>query len=85
HTLGFRGHFLTKSRSYSTTFGALRQARIDYSAGYPWDPETWTPTRQEDSTLIISEWRYLRSGFTSEELALASLITGRPPTTKKKN
>lgn len=87
HTLGFRGHFLTKSRAYSTTFGALRQARIDYSAGYPWDPETWTPTRQndEDSTLIISEWRYLRSGFTSEELALVSLIAGRPPTTKKKN
>lgn len=87
HTLGFRGHFLTKSRFYSTTFGALRQARIDYSAGYPWDPETWTPTRQndEDSTLIISEWRYLGNGFTSEELALVSLIAGRPPTTKKKN
>jgi hypothetical protein len=27
HTLGFRGHCLTKSRRYSTTFTALRQAR----------------------------------------------------------
>ncbi len=30
HQLGFRGHWLTKSRRYSTTFGALRQARFAY-------------------------------------------------------
>jgi hypothetical protein len=27
HMLGFRGHFVTKSRSYSTTLGELRAAR----------------------------------------------------------
>ena len=27
HMLGFRGHFSTKSRHYSTTFGALRAER----------------------------------------------------------
>jgi hypothetical protein len=27
HHLGYSGHFLTKSRGYSTTFGALREAR----------------------------------------------------------
>lgn len=31
-TLGFRGHFSTKSRRYSTTFGRLRQARRDHAA-----------------------------------------------------
>lgn len=30
HMLGFRGHFTTKSRSFSVTLGALRQARADY-------------------------------------------------------
>jgi hypothetical protein len=30
HRLGFGGHFLTKSRSYSTTFGALRDARVQW-------------------------------------------------------
>ncbi|MDP8927275.1 MAG: replication initiation protein [Actinomycetota bacterium] len=30
HQLGFRGHWLTKSRRYSTTFAALRQARRDH-------------------------------------------------------
>ena len=28
--LGYRGHFATKSRRYSTTLKALRQARADY-------------------------------------------------------
>ncbi len=30
HMLGYRGHFTTKSRRYSTTLSALRQARADY-------------------------------------------------------
>lgn len=30
HMLGFRGHFLTKSRRYSTTFTALRGARREH-------------------------------------------------------
>jgi hypothetical protein len=30
HTFGYRGHFATKSRQFSTTFGALRGARSEY-------------------------------------------------------
>ena len=30
HHLGYSGHFLTKSRGYSTTFGALRVARAEW-------------------------------------------------------
>jgi hypothetical protein len=30
HMLGYRGHFATKSRRYSTALKALRQARADY-------------------------------------------------------
>lgn len=32
HALGFRGHWLTKSRHYSTTLGALRTARANWRA-----------------------------------------------------
>ncbi|MGH9122494.1 MAG: replication initiator, partial [Acidimicrobiales bacterium] len=38
HTLGFRGHWLTKSRRYSTTFAALRTCRREWNqsrAGTP--------------------------------------------------
>jgi hypothetical protein len=31
HMLGFGGHFSSKSRCYSTTLGALRQARVAYA------------------------------------------------------
>lgn len=31
HTLGFRGHWLTKNRRFSTTFGALRGARTAWT------------------------------------------------------
>jgi hypothetical protein len=30
HTFGYRGHCLSKSRRYSTSFGALRQGRADH-------------------------------------------------------
>ncbi|MBM7784969.1 hypothetical protein JOD67_001649 [Tenggerimyces flavus] len=30
HMPGYGGHFFTKSRRYSTTFGQLRRARIDW-------------------------------------------------------
>lgn len=32
HMLGFRGHFSSKSRRYSTTLGELRQTRADFRA-----------------------------------------------------
>jgi hypothetical protein len=32
HTFGFTGQLITKSRAFSTTFAALRRARIDYMA-----------------------------------------------------
>jgi len=35
HTLGYRGHFITKSRHYSTTFGALRDVRAAFMAPSP--------------------------------------------------
>ena len=33
HTFGFTGQPITKSRHYSTTFGAMRRARADYMVG----------------------------------------------------
>jgi hypothetical protein len=45
HHLGYSGHFLTKSRGYSTTFGALRDARVQWNQerhGEESAPETTT-------------------------------------------
>lgn len=57
HTLGYRGHILTKSRRYSTTYTALREERADHARGGP-GPD-------DDPNLIKeSVWRYFGSGYT---------------------
>ncbi|GAA3042493.1 plasmid replication initiator protein [Kitasatospora albolonga] len=73
HMLGFRGHFSTKSRRYSTTLGALRGARrtwhteqARHRAGHPpTDPTT---------TLVVGHWRYLATGYTPGEELLAQTV-----------
>ncbi|MEU3630722.1 replication initiator protein RepSA [Streptomyces fradiae] len=76
HMLGFRGHFSTKSRRYSTTLGALRQARADYRAaeqraalGLP-DPDD----HPEATTLVVAHWTYAGHGHTPGESWLAANI-----------
>ncbi|MFJ5778558.1 replication initiator protein RepSA [Streptomyces sp. NPDC093094] len=73
HMLGFRGHFSTKSRHYSTTLGALRQTRADYRAaqqrqalGLP-DPDD-----PEATTLTLAHWTYAGHGHTPGESWLAA-------------
>ncbi|MYW63894.1 replication initiation protein [Streptomyces sp. SID8379] len=76
HMLGFRGHFSTKSRRYSTTLGALRQVRADYRAaqhraalGLP-DPDEIP----EETTLTLAHWSYAGHGHTPGESWLAANI-----------
>ncbi|MFJ5020132.1 replication initiator protein RepSA [Streptomyces goshikiensis] len=76
HMLGFRGHFSTKSRRYSTTLGALRQVRADYRAaqqraslGLP-DPDD----HPEATLLVVAHWSYAGHGSTPGESWLAANI-----------
>jgi len=60
HMLGFRGHFVTKSRGYSTTLGELRAARAAYRA----DQDQPTITDDDsDTTAVLSVWQYVGSGY----------------------
>ncbi|SEP57548.1 replication initiator protein RepSA [Streptomyces radiopugnans] len=76
HMLGFRGHFSTKSRRYSTTLGALRQARADYRARQE-RQERGLPDLgdgAEGSTLVLAHWTYAGHGHTPGESWLAASI-----------
>ncbi len=55
HMLGFGGHFSTKSRRYSTTLGALRQARRDWRRARLHDagPTDEHPEADEDETTLV--------------------------------
>lgn len=80
HMLGFRGHFSTRSRCYSTTMGALRRARADYRRHQ--DPSS-RPTGHsdeldEDPTLLVGAWEFAGTGYsTSGDAQLAAAAAAR--------
>jgi hypothetical protein len=82
--LGFRGHFSTKTRHYSTTLGALRQARAEWrrlqvaiTRG-----ETPPPTNgpQDETTLVLAHWAYAGTGLNPTEQWLSTSLAS-PDTT----
>jgi hypothetical protein len=83
HTLGYRGHFLTKSRQYSVTFTGLRRARINYRRaqrhpGGELDP--WGRRLDDRIVLTVGTWEYAGSGHANtaeRDLALAAAARAR--------
>jgi hypothetical protein len=67
HTLGYRGHCLTKSRRYSTTYTALRAARARRHTEND-------GSRDSAGHLRVSAWRFVGSGHTLGEAEIAAGI-----------
>ncbi len=76
HMLGFRGHFSTKSRRYSTTLGALRDARAAWRRGQAAaanGPET-------ETTYVLAHWVFAGTGLSDAEAWLAASLEPAPGT-----
>jgi len=56
HMLGYRGHFATKSRRYSTTLRALRAVRADYRRRHNPATANGEPGDQAAITITSLEW-----------------------------
>ena len=54
HTLGYRGHISSKSRSYSTTTGVLRATRAEFQRLYVGDAH--------DTLTTETAWEFSKSG-----------------------
>jgi hypothetical protein len=78
HMLGFRGHFSTKSRRYSTTLGALRTARILHNQREHQITTGRLPLFDDDQVLVIAHWDYAGQGHTPGEAFLAAALSGKP-------
>jgi hypothetical protein len=65
HQLGFRGHVLTKSRVYSTTYGALRGVRAAFRRPDAFDPQATETER---------DWRFDRVGHSPGQAAVVAGI-----------
>jgi hypothetical protein len=84
HMLGFRGHWSTKSRRYSTTFTVLRRARVAFAKrrrakdGVPLD--AWGRPEDDDQVVIVASWVYVGAGYETEGerwLALSAAARAR--------
>jgi len=80
HMLGFRGHFLTKSQRYSTTFGALREDRRAWRLAEDLaqlDRDTDDPNDiplDLSTVTVVNDWRLVHIGhhtYAERELAVA--------------
>jgi hypothetical protein len=88
HMLGFRGHFSTKSRRYSTTLARLRQARQDWrnhrlvaALGYTEETEVQRQDERdmgvgakEETILAVGHWHYTGRGHSPGEVIYARTI-----------
>lgn len=88
HQFGFRGHFLTKSRTtesngtawpgWSTTFAALRQRRADHNAAI--QEASWQALSPNARLNIEARWEYAGSGYrTPTETHVAALVRDDQP------
>jgi hypothetical protein len=84
HMLGFRGHWSTKSRRYSTTFTVLRRARVAFakrrraSGGVPLD--AWGRREDDQAVIVVASWGYVGAGYQTEGerwLALSAAARAR--------
>lgn len=72
HMLGYRGHFLTKSRAFSTTFAALRGARA------AWVLAERLLDHGGPDAVVNTEWTVIGYGYrTDEEHTIAAAIAER--------
>jgi hypothetical protein len=79
HALGFRGHWSTRSRRYSTTFTALRRARVVHAirrrlrGGEPLD--AWGRRASEEATVILGTWTFVGRGYSDNDSAFMAVTT----------
>ncbi|WP_332842096.1 replication initiator [Glycomyces niveus] len=65
HMLGFGGHFMTKARAWSATFGALRDARAQWIRS-----QHEVDTEAADTIVLVNYLRYDGTGWHTEADAL---------------
>lgn len=72
HMLGYRGHFSTKSRRYSTTLTALREARAEHRA----QEQRAALGLDDGTTVLVGNWRYAGRGYDPEGTLVAASLRG---------
>jgi hypothetical protein len=78
HMIGFRGHFTSKSRRYSTTLGAIRGERRAYRQRQTAEHIRQLAPDEQDTTLVVARWEFTGLGYlTTGDAALALSAAAR--------
>jgi hypothetical protein len=78
HMIGFRGHFTSKSRRYSTTLGAIRGERRAYRQRQAAEHIRELPPDEQDTMLVVARWEFAGLGYlTTGDTALALSAAAR--------
>lgn len=78
HMLGFRGHFTSKSRRYSTTLGAIRGERRAYRQRQAAEHIRELIPEEHDTTAVVARWEFAGLGYlTTGDTALALSAAAR--------
>ncbi|MEU6713808.1 replication initiator [Nonomuraea sp. NPDC046802] len=82
HTLGFRGHVTSKSRRYSTTFAALREARRAWRlARRTRERDPWAHPDPDGAdhavTVLVGDWRIAGVGYRTLGDRVLAEVLGR--------
>jgi hypothetical protein len=73
HMLGFGGHFLTKSRTYSITFAVLRQQRIVFRRNEVAAPNPDGTVAETPTVLVVNFLQFVGAGWhTTADAMLAN-------------
>jgi hypothetical protein len=78
HCLGYGGHFLTKSRRFSVTFGQLRTARKQHRRAHrhpDGELDPWGREIDETTVLFIGDWHYAGSGYAASDAHFLALMS----------
>jgi hypothetical protein len=81
HMLGYRGHCATKSRLYSTTFGALRSERRSYRDAERRD-RLGLPAIDGRQVVVDAEWKFVRSGLAYGEAPFVDALVRQRATAR---
>jgi hypothetical protein len=85
HMLGYGGHFLTKSRAYSVTFGRLRADRSAYRRAQRYDAgqlDPWGRPADETTVLFLGSWSYAGTGYAASDAHLLALMSANSARSK---
>jgi hypothetical protein len=78
HMIGFRGHFASKSRRYSTTLGAIRGERRAYRQRQAAEQARELLPDEQETTLVVAHWEFAGVGYlTNGDAALALSAAAR--------